>query len=244
MKRLLVALLIAANVFAQAPANVRNFVACPMVRDSKTTPCWLAEYQGEVYFLGTQGGVVEDFYPPQLSHEALVEGTIVEGPRVCGGIPLRPVKVSVLQEINASCSDMLPAEDGIEAPEHERTRGPALSWLKLDGPASTTLYFDFDNDFLSFHTTGGIANAAKSFQQSKTSRIEVTATRGATLLSDGKIFTERKDIAQIRARKVADMLIGLGVPPEAVAVHSTDEAPKTDGVNDAQSRRVVIEIRP
>jgi len=25
------------------PANRRNFVACPIVRDTKTLPCWLAE---------------------------------------------------------------------------------------------------------------------------------------------------------------------------------------------------------
>ena len=51
----------------------RQFVACPIVRDTKTQPCWLAEYEGELYYLGQQSGVANDFYPPQLGHLALVK---------------------------------------------------------------------------------------------------------------------------------------------------------------------------
>jgi hypothetical protein len=32
----------------------RSFVACPIVRDTKTVPCFLAEYDGELYYLGIQ----------------------------------------------------------------------------------------------------------------------------------------------------------------------------------------------
>ena len=73
-------------------------MACPVVRDTKTVPCFLAEYQGETYFLGIQQDITADFYPPQLLHEVLVEGTVAPGPRVCGGIPLKPLHVSVLPE--------------------------------------------------------------------------------------------------------------------------------------------------
>src|SRR5678815_5233881 len=125
-----------------------SFVTCPIVRDTKTVPCWLAEYNGEIYYLGNQGGVAQDFYPPQLNHEVLVEGTIAEGPRVCGGVPLRPVKTSVFLEINRACNTILPVEDGIEAPARAPARDP-VSWVRSDGPSDTTLYFDFDNDFLS-----------------------------------------------------------------------------------------------
>src|SRR5215831_12325391 len=73
---------------ASIPQSRRQFVACPIVRDTRTQPCWLAEYDGELYYLGQQGGVANDFYPPQLGHLALVEGTLRTG-RVCGGIPLQ-----------------------------------------------------------------------------------------------------------------------------------------------------------
>ncbi|HEV2666538.1 MAG TPA: hypothetical protein VG324_16590, partial [Blastocatellia bacterium] len=80
----------AARLNDRPPANRRNFVACPIVRDTKTLPCWLAEYEGELYFLGLQGGGASEFYPPQLNHEALVEGAVTNEPRICGGIPLKP----------------------------------------------------------------------------------------------------------------------------------------------------------
>src|SRR5262245_1426135 len=105
------------------PANRRNFVACPIVRDTKTLPCWLAEYEGELYFLGLQGSSASEFYPPQLNHEVLVEGTVTNEPRICGGIPLKPVRISVIAELNRGCNTLLPAEDGMEAPAVAAGRG-------------------------------------------------------------------------------------------------------------------------
>ena len=119
--RVLLALMIALPALAQQ----MNFVACPMVRDTKTVPCFLAEYQGETYFLGIQQDITADFYPPQLLHEALVEGAIAPGPRVCGGIPLKPLRVSVLPELNRACNTILPAEPGIDAPPAKRPAGPS-----------------------------------------------------------------------------------------------------------------------
>src|SRR6185295_7037235 len=117
MKRPLYVLTAVFLCAATLQAQNLSFVACPVVRDTKTVPCWLAEYKGETYYLGNQGGVAQDFYPPQLSHEVLVEGVVAAGPRVCGGIPLRPVKTSVFIEINRACNTILPAEDTIEAPQ-------------------------------------------------------------------------------------------------------------------------------
>ena len=42
---------------AEPPADHRNFVSCPIVRDTPTVPCWLAEYEGETYFLTIQSDV-------------------------------------------------------------------------------------------------------------------------------------------------------------------------------------------
>src|SRR5580765_5084325 len=103
----------------------RNFVSCPIVRDTKTVPCFLAEYEGEVYYLGIQQDITSEFHPPQLKHDVLVEGRVVSGPRVCGGIPLQPVSISVLKEVNLACNTLLPAELGIEAPAAPRGPGPS-----------------------------------------------------------------------------------------------------------------------
>jgi len=227
---------------SSSPAR-RNFVACPIVRDTKTQPCWLAEYEGELYYLGQQGGVADDFYPPQLGHLALVEGAVGQG-RVCGGIPLQPVKVSVLRELTPACRAMLPAEDGIEAPPPiPAPRGPAPSWVKVDGPGDVTLYFDFDNDFFSLHVTVALTDLAKHVAQLEESRVEVTGFRAATRLTNGQVMTERDGMGSIRARKVADTLAGLGVPARVITVNAPSQAQPADGVNDPWNRRVEIRVR-
>jgi len=115
----------------------RNFVSCPIVRDTKTVPCFLAEYEGETYFLGIQQDITSEFHPPQLKHEVLVEGRIVSGPRVCGGIPLQPVAVSVVKEVNLACNTLLPAEPGIEAPAAPRGPGPSSRRAEPSRPRET-----------------------------------------------------------------------------------------------------------
>ena len=228
---------------SSSPSARRNFVACPIVRDTRTQPCWLAEYEGELYYLGQQGGVANDFYPPQLGHLALVEGAIGQG-RVCGGIPLQPIKVSVLRELTPACRTMLPAEDGIEAPPPiPAPRGPAPSWVKVDGPGDVTLYFDFDNEFFSLHITGALTDLAKHVAQLKEPRVEVTGFRAATRLSNGQVMTERDGMGLIRARKVADTLAGLGVPARMITVNGPPQSLPADGVNDPWNRRVEIRVR-
>ena len=227
---------------ASIPQSRRQFVACPIVRDTRTQPCWLAEYDGELYYLGQQGGVANDFYPPQLGHLALVEGTLRTG-RVCGGIPLQPVKVSVLRELTPACRAMLPAEDGLEAPPPvPAPRGAAPSWVRRDTPRDVTLYFDFDSDFFSLHVTVALTEIAQLAADTE-GRIEVTGYRGATRLSNAQLMTERDGMGGIRARKVAETLAGLGIPAGRIAVSAPAQATPADGVNDPWNRRVEVRIR-
>ncbi len=244
MRGVLIALM-AVNLCGQSRLQ---FVSCPVVRDTKTQPCWLTEYKGETYFLGIQGGVVDDFYPPQLMHQVLVEGVVGDGARVCGGIPLRPVKISVLPELAPACNTMLPAEEGLEAPARVRAAGgpysaPAPSWVKVEGPAATTVYFDFDNDFLSTHATHALGEAAKYAKEKTASSIEVTGYRASTLLSGGETITEKTGLTELRARKVAEILVGLGVARESIIVNTLKEAVKADGVADAWNRRVSVVVK-
>ncbi|HET9832672.1 MAG TPA: hypothetical protein VFP91_13205, partial [Vicinamibacterales bacterium] len=51
----------------------KNFVSCPIVRDTASVPCWLAEYEGELYFLTIQSDVTSPVTPPWLGHRVLVE---------------------------------------------------------------------------------------------------------------------------------------------------------------------------
>jgi hypothetical protein len=242
MKRPVYFLLVVLLCASPLQAQNLSFVTCPVVRDTKTVPCWLAEYKGETYYLGNQGGVAQDFYPPQLNHEVLVEGVIAEGPRVCGGVPLRPVKTSVLLEINRACNTILPVEDGIDAPERSPSREP-VSWVRSAGPADVTIFFDFDNDFLSLHTTTAVQRIADQFKRIGASSIEVTAFRGASKLSNGTVMVEQQAIAAARSNKVREILAGLGVPEAALKVSVNPAPAEADGLDDPLSRKVTLSVK-
>jgi hypothetical protein len=109
-----------------------NFVSCPIVRDTASVPCWLAEHEGQFYFLTLQTDVGAPVTPPWLGHRVLVEGTVSDEPRVCGGIVLKPVHLSVLDR-DASCTTMLPAEDRYNLTfEPPRPPGPSKGRLAFD----------------------------------------------------------------------------------------------------------------
>lgn len=240
-------------------AQQRNFVACPIVRDTKTVPCFLAEYEGETYYLTIQQDIQAEIYPPQLLHEVLVEGTVASGPRVCGGIPLKPVKLSVLPELNQSCNTILPAEPGIEAPPTRRPAGPSTRQApvvvgapparqdQLAGPFTERAFnilYDFDSSFLFSRDTRVVSQASAYATAAKAKSVEITAHRAASLLSNGRILTENEAIAAQRAGKVADLLRGLGTDPASITVRVAPEVAKPDGVSDPQNRLVTIRVIP
>jgi outer membrane protein OmpA-like peptidoglycan-associated protein len=260
MKRgLLVMLALAPAMFAQQ----RSFVACPIVRDTKTVPCFLAEYEGETYYLTVQQDIQAEIYPPQLLHEVLVEGTVVPGPRVCGGVPLMPVKLSVLPELNLSCNTILPAEPSIEAPPTRRPAGPSTRQApvivggppagpkpapaKLTGPfyeRTFDVFYDFDSAFLFSRDTRVVSQAASYANAAKATSVEITAHRGASLLSNGTILTENEGIATRRAESVAELMRGLGADSASIQMRIEAEVAKPDGVSDPQRRLVTIRVIP
>jgi outer membrane protein OmpA-like peptidoglycan-associated protein len=241
-----------------AAAQQLNFVACPIVRDTRTVPCFLAEYEGETYYLVVQQDISADQYPPQLLHEVLVEGTIEKGPRICGGIPLKPVKLSVLPELNVACNTILPAEPGIEAPPVRRpagpsTRQPGAAPAAPPAPVRPTppfserewkVLYDFDSAFLFSRDTRTVNQAADYAIAANAKRIEVVAHRGATLLSNGKVLVEGEAIAAQRAERVVALLKGLGAAPASVNVRVVSTASQPDGKTDPETRVVSIRVSP
>jgi outer membrane protein OmpA-like peptidoglycan-associated protein len=239
----------------QALAQQTNFVACPVVRDTKTVPCFLVDYQGETYFLGIQQDITADFYPPQLLHEVLVEGSVVAGPRVCGGIPLKPLHVSVLAELNRACNTILPAEPGIDAPPARRPAGPSTR----QAPVSTApvppkkpeppflerefiIRYDFDSDFLFARDTRQLTDIAEYARVSKAQDIEVTGYRGSTLLTNSHLLIEKADVSRRRAERVGEVLKGLGTPPSQIRWLSEPAA--ANGTADYESRSVKVRVVP
>ena len=240
-----------------APPNHRNFVACPIVRDTSTVPCWLAEYKGETYFLTLQTDVSAPVNPPQLGHQVLVEGVVSDEPRICGGVVLKPVTLSVLPELDNSCSTILPAEERYNLTfEPPRPPGPSKGRLAFaqdpatprpapavlaPGPRTFALQYDFDG-LIGFRHGGQLGQIHDFAQKTKATRIEITGYRAASLLSNETLFTEREDIGRRRAEQVASLLKDAGLSALTYDVRWED-APKPDGVNDARLRRADVTVR-
>ena len=227
----------------------RNFVSCPIVRDTKTVPCFLAEYDGELYYLGIQQDITSEFHPPQLKHEVLVEGRVAQGPRVCGGIPLQPVSISVLKEVNLACNTLLPAEPGIDAPSAPRGPGPsshrsepASAPRPLSGRQEFTVLYSFNDDYLEYAGNQVVTEAAAYAKRIGASNVRVAGYRATTLLSNGDRLIEKAGLAEKRSQNIATLLRGLGI--SRVMVESKNEPEPGDGQADASRRRVTIVITP
>jgi hypothetical protein len=237
-------------------ATQRNFVSCPIVRDTKTVPCWLAEYDGELYYLGIQTDVSAEFHPPFLGHRVLVEGTRTDRPRICGGVVLDPVHVSPLPELDGSCNTILPAEDRYTVPFAPRPPGPSGGRLafapppggaapqpKLTGPQDFVIEYDFNMLVEGWHA-GVLTKIFDYATQVDARRISIMGYRGATLLSDGTVLSEPESLPEERAREVASLLTRAGLAARRIKVEWSRNVETPDGVDDWRSRRVVVHVEP
>ncbi len=239
-------------IIGARPPQDFAFVECPIVRDTKTVPCWLAEHKGELYYLGIQTDVSSEFSPPSLGHKVLVEGKISDEPRICGGIVIKPVKVSVMQERADDCNQLLPAEDRYDLPfTPPRPPGPSMGRLAFDYPApppppkppfqpkSFEIHYEF-NGTVGFSTPRFIMPVLKYAREVKASKIEITGVRAATKLDDGSLLIEDEAIAARRANQIADLLKGVGLTsPNYVVV-----AKNKYQVGGWDARRVTVVVSP
>ncbi len=76
------------------------------------------------------------------------------------------------------------------------------------------------------------------------SRIEVSGSSGATLLSDGTVMAEDPSIAVKRANEIAEILQSGGLGDFFFAVSAEEGREEPDGVDDWKARRAVIRVVP
>ena len=249
--------LVAGAVGIRAEEPRRNFVSCPIVRDTASVPCWLAEYEGELYFLTLQTDVSAPVTPPWLGHRVLVEGTVSAESRICGGIVLKPVHLSVLPERDASCNTMLPAEERYNLTfEPPRPPGPSKGRLAFDNarpappPPSAapstnefTVPYDFDGT-VGFSHARVLSEILEFARAANAREIEIVGYRGAVRLSNGQTMVEDPTIGKRRAEQIAMLLQGakLNAPSYKVTWH--DEPATATGIDDHLTRRVVVTVGP
>jgi hypothetical protein len=252
------ALALASVLMTLAPASSAeetrlNFVSCPIVRDTATVPCWLSKYEGELYYLGIQTDVSAAFQPPWLGHQVLVEAVVSDLPRICGGVVLKPLKISVMPELDRSCNELLPAEDRYVIDFNPRPPGPSggrLAFEKPSGDYNTEavaepgpnflMIFDFDRS-IEFRHPLELMKIIDYARAKAAREIRVHGNRGAVLLSDGEVLVERENAGHQRAEDLARLLRGVDLPAEVTATWSIEPA-EADGIDDWKSRSAIIEV--
>lgn len=245
---------------AQPPGTRLSFVSCPIIRDTRSVPCWLSDYQSERYYLTIQSDVSAEVQPPLMGHQVLVEGVVSDAPRICGGVVLSQVHLSAMPELDANCREELPADDRYVIDFNPRPPGPSGGRLAFaadpsavgatprraatpaTGPDKIDVYYDFDKG-VSFRHPSALASILDAARRSSAKRIRITGVRGAHRLSNGAILQEAPETGRRRAEEIARLLAGAGLALPA-DVNWTSGEKDADGVDDWQSRRVTVELLP
>lgn len=239
---------------AQEQGKRVQFVACPIVRDTATVPCWLTQYEGTLYYMGIQSDVSADFQPPLQGHQVLVEGTIGSN-MICGGLVLDDIKISTMPELDGSCNTVLPAEDRYVIDFNPRPPGPSGGRLafqaNIDPPPplqppfdveTFPLFFDFNKSVGFRHPRELMAILTYALDVSA-ARVEINAFYASHQLSNGEMLTESPDVASRRANEIADLLFGAGL--EADITLNWSMAPQAgDGHEDWRGRSAEVTVFP
>jgi hypothetical protein len=246
-----------ATICLGADGPHKSFLSCPIVRDTASVPCWLAEFDGELYFLTIQSDVTSPVTPPWLGHRVLVEGTVSDEPRICGGVVLKAVHLSVMPELDASCNTMLPAEERYNLTfEPPRPPGPSRGRLAFDNAPSpaprkadalpSTKEFAVPYDFaalVGFNHARVLTDVLEFARAVNAQEIEIVGYRGAARLSNGQLMAEEADMGKRRAEQLAMLLQGANLKSPSYKVSWRDESAKATGVDDYALRRAVITVR-
>ncbi|MCP5145264.1 MAG: hypothetical protein H6978_10670 [Gammaproteobacteria bacterium] len=243
--------------FAVAEGERISFVACPVVRDTATVPCFLADNAGTTYYLGIQQDIGADWFPPQLNHKVLVEGYL-SGDTVCGGLEIKPIATSVLPTVDPACNTILPAEPGIVAPHAERGAGPngevpGSAPRRAPPPPPEppfavkefSLSFTFDDDGLIAREFGVLARAIEYAKVSKASAIDIVISRGSAKLSSGEVINEDPSAVMRRERLIRRWLAVAELPTATrVSIKPMGEPLPADGRTDENNRYIKLTITP
>jgi hypothetical protein len=236
-----------------AEASPLPLIACPIVQDTPNVPCWIVESGGETYYLGIQTDVSAPFNPPALGHKVLVEGEVKPGgERICGGLVVEPVTVSVMPELSPECNELRMVDPRYVLPfEPPRPPGPSGGQLAFANPPppstpqppftaqSFTVPYEFDG-MVNFKTPRSLTPVLRFVRDTNASRIEITGYRGAMKLADGTVISEKDGIALKRAQEIAHMLRGAGLDQAEYVVKGNERRV----VGGPENRRTVIRVVP
>jgi outer membrane protein OmpA-like peptidoglycan-associated protein len=243
---------VAAASMADAPEqNAITFVACPIYRDTdagRKSGCWLAEDPAT----GIRYDVTDAPTKPQVGKMSLFEGIVARVADSCGGVVLRPVRSSVLEETCPRA--IIPAEQFKGRPFvlPDDVLKPTWEPRELPPPPYTTkefhIVFDFGNDFHIYQYAQLILEKISLYVKASKPKAVIVTGHAATkpINVSGRSLSEPLVLARSRADATAEALTRLGVNRQLIHVR-TDADPRplailqTPGL-ESSKRRVTVRI--
>jgi hypothetical protein len=237
MRRLLPSLLLLATLPVAAGETVR-FVSCAVYRDTdagRKSGCWL----GTDGATGRRYDVTDAPFKPSVGRMMLVEGEVAGTRDICGGAPLAPVRVAVLDE---PCPEVvIPAEGYPSKPSVV----PATAMAPLSVPRVLP---PPPYSRQQYHVEVTIEKASLYAKASK-GRVEVVGYADSEgFMASGRRMREPRQLAGARADMVREALVRLGVPAGRIALrtdtHPVALADWPAALAMSSKRRVTITVTP
>jgi outer membrane protein OmpA-like peptidoglycan-associated protein len=233
--------------------TTRTFVACPLYRDTdmgRKSGCWLATDPANRSRYDLTWAAIK----PQSGKPVLVEGVIASDADTCGGVVLKPVRVSVL---DGTCPALRVAADGYPgrpSPPPVEVLAPASVPRELPpppyDPRDFTIYFEFGRDFLIYQHAEVILERIMLYAQaSQAKRVAIHgyAATDARLISLRRV-AENLSLAETRANMVREALLRLGLRPDQLSVEFAGSPAPTDleagKLPESSKRRVTVTVTP
>lgn len=236
-----------------AAQNSVTFVACPIYRDTdsgRKSGCWLADDPASQIRYDISAAPMK----PLLGKKILVEGVVSDDSNACSGVPLRPLRTSVLEE--ACESVMIPAEGfaGRRFAVPPDAQRPTWEPRQLPSPPYVTtdfhIFFNHNSDFLVYQHAEIVMEKVVLYAQASHARevqvIGYAATKPFTV--SGQEFAESISLARSRAEAVRLSLDRLGINPAQLKVSWHSHAQPVDSTlvptSMSSLRRVTIRVVP
>jgi outer membrane protein OmpA-like peptidoglycan-associated protein len=236
-----------------ASGETRSFVACPLYRDTdmgRKSGCWL----GTDVASRTRYDVTWAPIKPQVGKPILVEGVVTAEADTCGGVVLKPVRVSVL---DGSCPILQVAAEeypGRPSPPPVEVLAPASVPRELPPPPyerrDFSIYFEFGRDFLIYQHSEVVLERIQLYTKASQATQLIIHGFAATepqLVSRRRI-AEPLALAETRAKMVEEALVRLGVPRDRLTLEWSGAPAPTDleggKLPESSKRRVVVTVVP
>jgi outer membrane protein OmpA-like peptidoglycan-associated protein len=233
--------------------TTQSFVACPVYRNTdmgRKSGCWLADDAATELRYDVTWAPIK----PQTGKPVLIEGVVTGEADACGGVVLKPVRVSVL---SGRCpSSIIPPEGfpGRPSPPPVEVLKPASEPRTLPPPPyerrEFQIYFEFGRDFLMYQHAEVVLERIQLYVQASQAKQVLIQGFAATdpVLRSGRRMSEPLSLAQARTAMVALALQRLGIPDAIIQTESHGSPLPTDleagALPEPSKRRVTITVTP